>query len=123
MIQPKLIILTMAATNAPLSATRILATMVRIISRAGNGAVVRVGFSTFAYYPDPGAFTAPGTLDATNSKIIPVPPATEDRELKLELSDGEVERGQYFDLSQIYINGTASDKVEVLYTPVGQIDR
>lgn len=129
MIQPKLLVLTMAATNqtipqaAGLSATkRILATKVRVINRAGNN-LVRVAFSTYAFATATEAFTAPGTLDATNSKVIPAAPAGVDNEFKHELSDGEIERGQYLDLSQWYINGTASEKVEVIYTPVGQIDR
>lgn len=129
MIQDKILILTLAATNQTIpqaaglaSNKRILATKVRIINRSGNN-LARVGFSVYTPLPDPGTFTAPGTLDATNSKLIPAAPANVDNEFVLQVSDGEIERGQYYDLSQIYINGTASEKVECIYTPVGQIDR
>lgn len=124
-VQPKFFLVTIAATNKRLSQAsaddttpvKLLAVRVRLKAKSGNTADVRLNWTTAADLPEPGSFTMPADLTDDTAMILAKGTAAVPIWYEFALSAREIENGYYYDLSQWIVNGTAADKLEVIYEP------
>lgn len=122
-VQPKLTVVTIAATNKRLfqnadgTALKTLAVRVKLKAHTDNTADVWLQFAVGADLPEPGGFTAPAAGTADTAISIPKGTAAAPVWLEFALSAREVENGYYYDLAQWFVNGTADDLLDVIYEP------
>lgn len=124
-VQPNFKLITITTANQRLfqgnsvaEPVRTQAVRVKFQVPSGNAADVRLGWSVGADRPEPGAYTAPvAALTDDTAWLLAKGTAAVPITHEWRLSAEEIAKGNFYELSEWFVNGTGSDKLRVEWEP------